>query len=132
MAKKKIFLYKEGCYPRIFVNPDEDTLISLKKAGIILINPNEGSIHGIPLHHTYPDVKNNLIRPIPIKYRKSTKGLRNPLEKVKADQELKDIKKQHIHFHLISILYTTIGISATLLMINYSEEILELLKKTGF
>jgi len=95
MSKTKVFFYKKGCHPRIFINPNHETIVRLKREGEILINPNEQSTKGLPLAHTEPDHKNNMLRPLPIPYRPELKSLENPMKAAQreADGELNRMVK---------------------------------------
>ena len=88
--KTKVFWYKEGCSPRILINPDKEAIDLCREEGIVLINPNEGSVKGLPLEHTFPDVENNLLRPVPAHLRKNLNSFKNPVAAVqrKGDKEL--------------------------------------------
>jgi hypothetical protein len=116
MKKTKVFLYKKGCLPRIFVNPSIAVLKDLKKQGVVLINPNEGSIVGLPLHFTYPDTTNNFIRPIPLAHRPEIGDLSNPLEVIKY-------KKEHVNIHKIAIMYTLFSIWISIVLHMYGKEL---------
>jgi len=89
--KKKVFLYKEGCTPRIFINPSEEEIEALRKEGVVLINPNEGSVKGVVLAHTYPDEKNNLLRRVPVADQVDIKSLKSPVEGLVKDMAAKKV-----------------------------------------
>jgi len=90
MKKQRFFWYKKDCHPRIFINPNEETIQMLKEDGILLRNPNDGSVKGLPLVHTFPDVENNLIRPLPLSDRKEVKVLNNPIRAVRWEKQQED------------------------------------------
>ena len=107
--KLKVVAYRDGFLPRIYINPTKKQIKELKKHGEVLLNPNMGSVRGIALEHTYPDVKNNLIRPIPLAARTSTK-LKNVAEKPKPKQ-----KASKLYVHLTILAYAAFGFSAAAL-----------------
>jgi hypothetical protein len=90
--KTKVFWYKEGCSPRILVNPDKETLEFCNAEGAVLINPNEGSVKGLPLEHTYPDLDNNMIRPVPKHLRKDVGEFKNPIAACQREGDKKLIE----------------------------------------
>lgn len=90
--KTTVFWYKERCSPRILVNPSKEALELAKSEGTVLINPNKGSVKGLPLEHTFPDVENNMLRPVPAHLRKDLNEFNNPLQVVQRQGDEKLMK----------------------------------------
>ena len=108
MKKQRYFWYKDDCHPRIFINPNEETIQMLKEEGTLLRNPNDGSVKGLPLVHTFPDVDNNMIRPLPVSQRKEVKVLENPLKMVRWEKQQEDkITINNLNYKVEKLQYQT-------------------------
>lgn len=108
VRKTKVFWYKKGCQPRILINPPTTLVNKLKEEGDVLLgNPNEGSVKGLPLEHTFPDVSNNMIRPIPKPLRKPLGKLKNPIAVAlrEGDDELQETLRQLKNHKIEELLY---------------------------
>ena len=123
MSKIKVIAYKEGYLPRIYINPSDNLLLKLRTEGKVLINPNMGSVKSTPLAHTYPDIANNMVRPLPVKDIPEESELKSVAEKsakpsIIDEFELR-LKAERVHTHKLIIAYGLFAIDLYILLCEY-------------
>lgn len=92
MKKNKVYFFRKGCVPRVFINPSEQAIKDMREKGTVLINPITNLLKQNPIHHTYPDVEKNILRLLPESERKQLSELNNPMEVARreSDAEIKE------------------------------------------
>ena len=123
MSKTKVVAYRKGYLPRIYINPNAAKLKYLRKKGIVLVNPNMGSVRGLPLAHTYPDVEHNLIRPLPLKQRVEESSLSNVAKTPTTTDKIASLEKRlKRRTHILILAYASCAVSIGLFIDNGGVE----------